>query len=110
MGTTIDGRAIAAELMHEARADVAALERHGAGCGIATLLVGGDEAAAIYQRRIDRHAGQQGIASRPVRLPADATLGQVVGKLAELDVDPEISGILVLRPLPAHLPESPILR
>ena len=44
------------------------------------------------------------------RLPADATFGQVVGKLAELDVDPEISGILVLRPLPRHLPEARILR
>jgi len=78
--------------------------------GIATLLVGGDEAAAIYQRRIDRGARELGIASRPERLPADASFGQVVGKLAELDVDPEISGILVLRPLPSHLPEARILR
>ena len=80
------------------------------GVGIATLLVGTDEAAAIYQRRIDRGASALGIASRPERLPADASFGQVVGTLAELDVDPEISGILVLRPLPAHLPEARILR
>ncbi|MGZ4168998.1 MAG: bifunctional 5,10-methylenetetrahydrofolate dehydrogenase/5,10-methenyltetrahydrofolate cyclohydrolase [Solirubrobacteraceae bacterium] len=44
--------------------------------------------------------------SRPEHLPAEATLGQVIGKLAEIDADPEISGILVLRPLPPHLPES----
>jgi methylenetetrahydrofolate dehydrogenase (NADP+) / methenyltetrahydrofolate cyclohydrolase len=60
----------------------------------------------VYQRRIDRHAREAGIVSRPERLPADATLGQVIGKVAEIDADPEISGILVLRPLPAHLPES----
>jgi methylenetetrahydrofolate dehydrogenase (NADP+)/methenyltetrahydrofolate cyclohydrolase len=30
----------------------------------------------------------------------------VIGKIAEIDADPEITGILVLRPLPAHLPES----
>ncbi len=78
--------------------------------GIASLLVGDYEASAIYQRRIDRGAHRLGIASRPERLPADATFGQVVGKLAELDVDPEISGILVLRPLPRHLPEARILR
>jgi methylenetetrahydrofolate dehydrogenase (NADP+) / methenyltetrahydrofolate cyclohydrolase len=44
--------------------------------------------------------------SRVEQMPTDATLGQVIGKIAELDADPEISGILVLRPLPPHLPES----
>ena len=68
--------------------------------------MGDDLAAQVYQRRIDRHAREAGIVSRPERLPADATLGQVIGKIAEIDADPEISGILVLRPLPAHLPES----
>jgi methylenetetrahydrofolate dehydrogenase (NADP+)/methenyltetrahydrofolate cyclohydrolase len=43
-------------------------------------------------------------------MSGDSTLGQVVGKIAELDVDDDISGILVLRPLPAHLPESRIFR
>jgi methylenetetrahydrofolate dehydrogenase (NADP+) / methenyltetrahydrofolate cyclohydrolase len=43
-----------------------------------------------------------------VQMPEDATLGQVIGKIAELDTDPQISGILVLRPLPAHLDESRI--
>ncbi|MHB1835067.1 MAG: bifunctional 5,10-methylenetetrahydrofolate dehydrogenase/5,10-methenyltetrahydrofolate cyclohydrolase [Solirubrobacteraceae bacterium] len=99
----IDGKAYAAELAATLRDEVARLP---AGAGIATLLVGDDLAAQVYQRRIDRHAREAGLVSRPERLPGDATLGQVVGKLAELDVDPEITGILVLRPLPSHLPES----
>jgi methylenetetrahydrofolate dehydrogenase (NADP+)/methenyltetrahydrofolate cyclohydrolase len=99
----IDGRAYAAELAETLRAEVAQLPD---AAGIATVLVGDDLAAQVYQRRIDRHAREVGIVSRPERLPATATLGQVVGKIAELDADPEISGILVLRPLPAHLPES----
>jgi methylenetetrahydrofolate dehydrogenase (NADP+)/methenyltetrahydrofolate cyclohydrolase len=74
------------------------------------VLIGDDEAAAIYQRHIDAGARRIGIASRPERLPADASFGAVVGKLAELDVDPDISGILVLRPIPEHLPESRVLR
>ena len=102
----LDGRGYAERLAGRLRERVERVE----GCvGIATLLVGDDEASAIYQRRIDRGARLLGIASRPERLPADATFGQVVGKLAELDVDPEISGILVLRPLPRHLPEARIL-
>jgi methylenetetrahydrofolate dehydrogenase (NADP+)/methenyltetrahydrofolate cyclohydrolase len=99
----IDGKAYAQELtvnLHEE------LSRLHAAPGIATLLVGDDLAAQVYQRRIDRHAREAGIVSRPEQLPADATLGQVIGKIAEIDVDPEITGILVLRPLPAQLPES----
>lgn len=106
-GVRLDGRGYAERLLGRLRERV---ERVEGSVGIATLLVGDDEASAIYQRRIDRGAHLLGIASRPERLPADATFGQVVGKLAELDVDPEISGILVLRPLPRHLPEARILR
>jgi methylenetetrahydrofolate dehydrogenase (NADP+) / methenyltetrahydrofolate cyclohydrolase len=106
-GVRLDGRGYAERLVSQLRDRV---EPVAGSVGIATLLVGTDEAAAIYQRRIDRGARALGIASRPERLPADASFGQVVGKLAELDVDPEISGILVLRPLPGHLPEARILR
>jgi methylenetetrahydrofolate dehydrogenase (NADP+)/methenyltetrahydrofolate cyclohydrolase len=99
----IDGRAYAQELTVTLREELHQLP---AGAGIATLLVGDDLSAQVYQRRIDRHAREAGIVSRPEHLPADATLGQVVGKIAEIDADPEISGILVLRPLPPGLPES----
>jgi methylenetetrahydrofolate dehydrogenase (NADP+)/methenyltetrahydrofolate cyclohydrolase len=106
-GIALDGRPYAQELLDA----VARRSRRLDGpCGIATLRVGDDQAAAIYQRHIDAGARRVGIASRPERLPGDASFGAVVGKLAELDVDPEISGILVLRPLPAHLPESRVLR
>jgi methylenetetrahydrofolate dehydrogenase (NADP+) / methenyltetrahydrofolate cyclohydrolase len=99
----IDGRAIAGELKDTLRTELAELS---GGAGIATLLVGDDLAAQVYQRRIDRNANELGIVSRPEQMPADSTLGQVIGKIAELDADPDISGILVLRPLPPHLPES----
>jgi methylenetetrahydrofolate dehydrogenase (NADP+) / methenyltetrahydrofolate cyclohydrolase len=101
----IDGRAIARDLKDTLREELAQLPN---GAGIATLLVGGDLAAQVYQRRIDRNAQELGIVSHPVQMPEDATLGQVIGKIAELDTDPQISGILVLRPLPAHLDESRI--
>lgn len=106
-GVTLDGRAYARELMSVVAARAGSLEQ---GAGIATLLVGDDVTAAIYQRRIDRGAREAGISSRVERLPAHASLGEVVGKIAELDVDPDISGLLVLRPLPPGLPEARVLR
>lgn len=108
MATVIDGRAYAAELRDRVRGELAQLSRGAA--GIATILIGDDYAAGVYQRRIDTHAREVGMASRMVKMPGDATLGQVVGKIAELDVESEVSGILVLRPLPAHLPEARIFR
>jgi methylenetetrahydrofolate dehydrogenase (NADP+) / methenyltetrahydrofolate cyclohydrolase len=106
-GQIIDGRAYAAELMEEVKDGVAALD---GAVGIATLLVGDDYAAQVYQRRIDRHAREAGIFSRPERLPGDASLPRVLALLDALDRDARVSGILVLRPLPAHLPESDVLR
>ena len=102
----IDGRAFAEELLDDVRADVEELRRAGHGVGIATLLVGDDYAAEVYQRRIDRHATAVGAASRPVQMPGGSTFAQVVGKIAELDVDPDITGILVLRPLPDHIGDA----
>jgi methylenetetrahydrofolate dehydrogenase (NADP+) / methenyltetrahydrofolate cyclohydrolase len=101
----IDGRRYAEDLKRTLREELAELP---ARAGIATILIGDDLAAQVYQRRIDRHAQELGIASRPVQLPGDATLGQVIGKLAELDVEPEITAILVLRPIPPHLQEARI--
>jgi methylenetetrahydrofolate dehydrogenase (NADP+) / methenyltetrahydrofolate cyclohydrolase len=102
----IDGRAFAEELLDGVRADVAELRSRGREVGIATVLVGDDYAASVYQRRIDRHAREAGVVSKPIQMGADTTFGELVGKLAELDVDPEITGILVLRPLPAHLDDA----
>jgi methylenetetrahydrofolate dehydrogenase (NADP+)/methenyltetrahydrofolate cyclohydrolase len=99
----IDGNAYARELTERLAQE---LSRLPVTPGIGTLLVGDDLPAQVYQRRIDRHAREAGITSRPEQLPENATLGQVIGKIAEIDADPDISGILVLRPLPAHLPEA----
>ena len=103
----LDGRCLAELLMNNVYGRVGNM--HGAP-GIATLLVGETHEAVVYQRRINAGALELGMASRPERLPGDATFGQVVGKIAELDADPRISGILVLRPLPPHLPENRVLR
>ncbi|HVW18359.1 MAG TPA: bifunctional 5,10-methylenetetrahydrofolate dehydrogenase/5,10-methenyltetrahydrofolate cyclohydrolase [Solirubrobacteraceae bacterium] len=106
-GQILDGRAYARELLDAVARRVAALDGP---AGIATLLIGGDEASAIYQRRIDAGAREVGLASRVEQMPADAAFEDVAARIAEVDADPEITGILVLRPVPAHLPEERILQ
>jgi methylenetetrahydrofolate dehydrogenase (NADP+) / methenyltetrahydrofolate cyclohydrolase len=101
----IDGRAYAAELMQEVKDDVGRLRGD---AGIATLLVGDDYAAQVYQNRIDRHAQEAGMRSWMVRLPGSSSLRNVVDASGELERNPSVAGVLVLRPLPAHLDESQV--
>jgi len=104
---TLDGRPLARELLDAVRARV---ERLNVTAGIATLRIGEDPAAAIYQRRIDAAATGVGLLSRVESLPADAGLQRVGRTIAELNADPTVSGILILRPIPSHLPEATVLR
>jgi methylenetetrahydrofolate dehydrogenase (NADP+)/methenyltetrahydrofolate cyclohydrolase len=106
-GIALDGRALAGELLEAVRRRVGVLDPPP---GIATLLIGDDATAQIYQRRIHRAADSVGMVSRDVMLPADATIELVGETIATLNADPAISGILVLRPIPPHLPEALVLR
>jgi methylenetetrahydrofolate dehydrogenase (NADP+)/methenyltetrahydrofolate cyclohydrolase len=106
-GIPIEGRPLARELLDAVGERVATLRR---AAGIATLRIGDDAAAAIYQRRIHAAAGEVGMHSRPEALAGDVSLRRVAQAIAELEADPDISGILVLRPIPPHLPEALVLR
>src|SRR5206468_120703 len=44
------------------------------------------------------------------RLPANASQSQLLGLIAELNAAPEVSGILVLRPLPDHIDEATVFQ
>ena len=98
----IDGRAYAEELMEEVKGELAELDGD---AGIATLLVGDEYTAQLYQERIDRHAQRAGLRSWMVRLPGSSSLADVVQAIGELERNPGVSGLLVLRPLPPHLDE-----
>jgi methylenetetrahydrofolate dehydrogenase (NADP+)/methenyltetrahydrofolate cyclohydrolase len=106
-GIRIEGRPLARELLEAVRKRAAALRRP---AGIATLRVGEDAAAAIYERRIHAAASEVGLRSRVEVLAGDASLRRVGRTIAELAADEGISGLLVLRPIPRHLPEALVLR
>jgi len=106
----IDGRACARELKHQVAAEAKDLREDGMRCGLATLSVGEEFSAAAYQRRLLRVSEELDIAYRHRHLPGDAGLDDVLGTIARLNADPEVSGILVLRPLPPHIDEKVVFR
>ena len=106
----IDGRAAARALKEGVASDVARLKAEGVGIGLATVVVGEEYSSAAYERRLTRLASELGVSHRRCALPATAIQGEVIELVDELNADPDVSGILVLRPLPAHVDEAAVFR
>jgi methylenetetrahydrofolate dehydrogenase (NADP+)/methenyltetrahydrofolate cyclohydrolase len=105
--TLIDGKAIAQDVRAQVARDVAALaERSGRPPGLATVLVGDDPASEIYVANKRRACAEAGIADHHRHLPVAATAEDVTALLQALNADPAVDGILLQRPLPAHLDDA----
>ena len=104
-GTVIDGNKLAEELSSHVHEELRQLRISGARPGLATILVGDDHAAAAYERHVRRLAERLECEYANEHLPDDAELADVLAVVGKLNADPRVTGILVLRPLPA--PASP---
>jgi methylenetetrahydrofolate dehydrogenase (NADP+)/methenyltetrahydrofolate cyclohydrolase len=102
----IDGKAIAAALTARLAERVAVLPFRP---GLAVVLVGDDPASAIYVRSKDRAANAAGIAVRTIHLPADTSEEDLLTRIARLNADPAVDGILVQLPLPAHIATQAVI-
>jgi methylenetetrahydrofolate dehydrogenase (NADP+) / methenyltetrahydrofolate cyclohydrolase len=110
MTYVIDGRAVAKVLKDEVRAEIEALAVDGVTCGLATVQVGVDYAAAAYERRLRRIADELGIQYRHYYLGEQSEETAVARVVRELGADPDVHGVLVLRPLPSHIDEGTVFR
>ncbi|HMF33724.1 MAG TPA: bifunctional 5,10-methylenetetrahydrofolate dehydrogenase/5,10-methenyltetrahydrofolate cyclohydrolase [Candidatus Lokiarchaeia archaeon] len=71
--------------------------------GLATVLVGEDPASQTYVRIKHKACEDVGVTSKGITLPDDASFDDVAQALRDLNVDPEIDGILLQLPLPDAL-------
>ena len=102
--TIIDGKAIAEVLRRQVAAGVAALKRErGITPGLAVVLVGEDPASQVYVRTKAKATGDAGMLSFEHKLPADVPEAALLALIGELNSRPEVHGILVQLPLPAHI-------
>ena len=103
----IDGKTIAASLRAEVGAGVAALvERHGLQPGLAVVLVGEDPASHVYVRNKAQQTREVGMRSQEIRLTAQSEL---LERIAALNVDPLVHGILVQLPLPPQIDATAVI-
>ncbi|WP_126173907.1 bifunctional methylenetetrahydrofolate dehydrogenase/methenyltetrahydrofolate cyclohydrolase FolD [Altericroceibacterium xinjiangense] len=110
MAERIDGRAIAAGLEDEVAEQVRALAaRTGVTPGLAVVLVGRDPASEVYVAHKIKSCRKVGIRSFEHRLPENTTQDALLTLIARLNADPEVHGVLVQVPLPAHIDEGAVL-
>jgi len=106
----IDGKAYAQGLRTNLAREVAALKNsHNLTPGLGVVLVGDDPASQIYVRNKGVQATEAGMRSFETRLPADASLQDVLGAVRAFNDNPSVHGFLVQLPLPRHLSESEVL-
>jgi methylenetetrahydrofolate dehydrogenase (NADP+)/methenyltetrahydrofolate cyclohydrolase len=105
----IDGNALARSIRDDVSRRVALLARRGVIPGLAVLLVGDDAASSVYVRNKVKDCAEVGIVSTLDRLPADTTEAALLARIAQLNADPAIHGILVQLPLPKHIDEHRVI-
>ena len=106
----IDGRQYAADLSARLADEVEELARTGERPGLATVVVGNSYPAHAYERRVRRLAERVGCHYVCEVLPGAAAEADALAVVGKLGADPRISGILILRPLPAQVSEASLYR
>jgi len=97
----LDGKAIAAQIHAEVTPGLAAFTaRTGRPPSLAIVLVGEDPASEIYVRNKLRSAGENGLRAELHRLPATASLPELLRLVDRLNRDDSTDGILVQSPVP----------
>lgn len=106
----IDGKALAEQLRTDFTARAAALAaRAGRRPGLAVILVGDNPASQVYVRNKVKACEDVGFASVLERHGADLSEAALLERIAALNADAAIDGILVQLPLPAHIDAQKVI-
>jgi methylenetetrahydrofolate dehydrogenase (NADP+) / methenyltetrahydrofolate cyclohydrolase len=99
----IDGAALSRTIRAQVAERAAALAVRGIRPGLAVILVGDDPASAVYVRNKVKACHDAGLHSVLERYEAAMAQADLLARIAALNADPAIHGILVQMPLPKHL-------
>ncbi len=109
-GNVIDGRAIAAAVRRDVRAEVEAWTARGRRAPfLAVVLVGDDPASASYVRGKMKASDEVGVESTTIRRERSIGEDELLGIVNDLNQDAGVDGILVQLPLPEHVDERKII-
>jgi methylenetetrahydrofolate dehydrogenase (NADP+)/methenyltetrahydrofolate cyclohydrolase len=105
----IDGAAIARQWRAQAAERAARLLARGCKPGLAVILVGDDPASAVYVRNKVRACEEAGFHSVLERYEATMSQPALLARIAALNSEKDVHGILVQMPLPPHLDPQAVI-
>ena len=105
----LDGNLLSKKLRAEIAARSAILTAKGVRPGLAVIVVGDDPASQVYVRNKVKACEDVGFHSVLERYPAELDEVQLLARIATLNADPSIHGILVQLPLPKHISAERVL-
>jgi len=107
----LDGRVTSDQIKLEVAAEVARWSAERAvKPRLAAVLVGDDDASAVYVRNKVRACAEVGIESDQRRLPASTTTEELLSLIRELNQSEDVDGILIQLPLPGQIDEATIIK
>src|SRR5579859_1737936 len=105
----MDGVAVAKAIRARWKVRVDALKGQGVTPGLAVILIGDNPASQVYVRNKVKACSEMGLHSELHHFSADISEQSVLDKIAELNRNPKIHGILVQLPLPRHIDNNKVL-
>ena len=99
----IDGIALSKQLRAEVTQRTVALKARGITPGLAVILVGEDPASQVYVRNKVKACEDSGLYSVFEKYDVGLSQADLLARIAALNADPSIHGILVQMPLPKHI-------
>ncbi len=106
----LDGKALAAEIRTQvARAVKQRVDKALSVPGLAVLIVGGDAASQVYVRNKRRACAEVGFNSFAHNLDGNISQIELLSLIGALNSNPDVHGILVQLPLPAHIDEEAVI-
>jgi len=107
----IDGKAFASTLRADIARRVAALKAEkNITPGLAVVLVGSNPASEVYVRNKAKQTKEAGMHSVEIMLPETTSEDELLTKIGQLNIDPQIHGILVQLPLPKQINEDAVIQ
>ena len=108
--TILDGRPVADQIKQEVADVVRTMkDEHGVTPCLAAVLVGENDASAVYVRNKIRACSEVGLRSEQFTLPGGTSTGQLLDLLRDLNQNEDVDGILVQLPLPKQIDEAAII-
>jgi len=106
MAIRIDGKALAAKVKEQVRAEAEKLHRRPA---LAVILVGENPASKVYVAGKEKDCSECGITSFGYKLPEETSQEELLELIQRLNQDSGVDGILCQLPLPKGLDEELVI-